>query len=279
MGRRCASGSTVPDHAYLPPQPGSLVPHVGTYRRVLPVDLERMFENALDWEHLPHLHASSFGSLTLCEASAWGWRARVTNGAGAESEIELRLDRRQRRWVTRNLSGANAGAEIWTYCIERGAREIEIFVDFFVPGVPEEAREKVGRAYARAYEVLYDEDVDMMVQRHRALDERVEGVSRDPGELLLGEAATLDLPSTVHFAGRALIVDRVEGEYVVYPARCPHMLAPLEGVRLQGFEVRCPWHGYTFDVRSGRCVTGQACQLKAHASVEVRGAAVFLALR
>ena len=51
----------MPDHAYQPPQPGSVVPHVGTYRRVLPVNLERMFENALDWEHLPHLHSSSFG--------------------------------------------------------------------------------------------------------------------------------------------------------------------------------------------------------------------------
>ncbi len=278
MATRYALASTVPDHAYLPPQPGSAVPHVGTYRRVLPVDLERMFENALDWEHLPHLHASSFGSLTLCEAGAWGWRARVTNAAGAESEIELRLDRRQRRWVTRNISGPNVGAEIWTYCIERGVREIEIFIDFFVPGVPEEAREKVGRAYARAYEVLYDEDVDMMVQRHRALDERVEGISRQTTEVCLGEAAKLDLPSTVRFAGRALIVDCVDGEYVVYPARCPHMLAPLDGVALEGFELRCPWHSYRFDVRTGKCLTGQACQLKAPVRVENRDNAVFLVL-
>ncbi len=266
----------MPDHAYLPPQPGSVVPHVGTYRRVLPVDLERMFENALDWEHLPHLHASSFGSLTLCEAGAWGWRARLTNATGVESEIELRLDRRQRRWVTRNLAGPNVGAEIWTYCIERGAREIEIFIDFFVPGVPEDAREKVGRAYAKAYEVLYDEDVEMMVQRHRALDERVEGVSRELDEVCLGLAAELDLPSTVQFAGRTLIIDCIEDEYVVYPARCPHMLAPLQGVSLHGFEVRCPWHGYRFDVRNGRCLSGQACQLKAPCFIQMRQGVLYL---
>ena len=29
--------------------------HVGSYRRRLPVSLVRMYENALGWEHLPHL--------------------------------------------------------------------------------------------------------------------------------------------------------------------------------------------------------------------------------
>ena len=36
--------------------------HVGSYRRRLPVSLVRMYENALDWEHLPHLHESSFSA-------------------------------------------------------------------------------------------------------------------------------------------------------------------------------------------------------------------------
>jgi len=26
--------------------------------------------------------------------------------------------------------------------------------------------------------------------------------------------------------------------------------------------VTCPWHGYRFDVRSGRCVSGQAFRLR-----------------
>jgi len=43
----------MPDHETYPPFPSSRLPHVGTYRRVLPVSLVRMYENALDWEHLP----------------------------------------------------------------------------------------------------------------------------------------------------------------------------------------------------------------------------------
>ena len=31
--------------------------HVGTYKRTLPVSLDRMYENALDWEHLPYVHS------------------------------------------------------------------------------------------------------------------------------------------------------------------------------------------------------------------------------
>ena len=42
--------------------------HVGSYRRRLPVNLVRMYENALDWEHLPHLHKSSFSALDLLDA-------------------------------------------------------------------------------------------------------------------------------------------------------------------------------------------------------------------
>ena len=62
-------------YTYVPPLPGSRVEHAGTYKRTLPVSLERMYENALDWEHLPHLHASSFSSLQCLDAGAWGWRA------------------------------------------------------------------------------------------------------------------------------------------------------------------------------------------------------------
>ena len=50
--------------------------HVGSYRRRLPVNLVRMYENALDWEHLPHLHGVSFSALELLDAGAWGWRAK-----------------------------------------------------------------------------------------------------------------------------------------------------------------------------------------------------------
>ena len=107
-------------HEFVPASPDSRLDHVGSYRRRLPVSLDRMYENALDWQHLPHLHSSSFGSIDCTSAGGWGWRATVSSGTGEaviESELELRLDRDARRWITRNLAGPNAGAEIWTHGI------------------------------------------------------------------------------------------------------------------------------------------------------------------
>ena len=119
--------------------------HVGSYRRRLPVSLVRMYENALDWEHLPHLHESSFSALELLDAGAWGWRAKVVDQRkGTESVIELRLDREARRWITRNLEGPAKGAEIWTHVFEVAPQMLDIVVDFFVPGVPVAQREKLG---------------------------------------------------------------------------------------------------------------------------------------
>ncbi len=249
----------MPDHEVLPAFAASRLPHVGTYRRVLPVSLERMYENALDWEHLPFVHAGSFQRIDCLDAGPWGWRARVADGGGRESVIELRLERACRRWITRNLEGPNAGAEIWTHAFAVGARRVDIVVDFFVPGVEVSARDKVGAAYAKLYARLYDEDVAMMVQRQQHLDARV-AAGGDPQEIDLGRREALRLPLTLTAAGRAWIVNEVDDDLVVYPALCPHQLGPLEGQALERGIVTCPWHGYRFDVRSGACVSGQSCR-------------------
>ena len=79
----------MPDHEIIAAFPSSQLPHVGTYRRVLPVSLVRMYENTLDWEHLPFVHDSSFSSIECLDAGPWGWRAITTSPRGDENEIEL----------------------------------------------------------------------------------------------------------------------------------------------------------------------------------------------
>ena len=56
---------------------GNQLSHVATYTRELPINLDRMYENALDWEHLPFLHSSTFSSIEKIEAGNWGWRAKA----------------------------------------------------------------------------------------------------------------------------------------------------------------------------------------------------------
>jgi nitrite reductase/ring-hydroxylating ferredoxin subunit len=43
----------------------------------------------------------------------------------------------------------------------------------------------------------------------------------------------------------------VEGQFYAVNAVCPHMGGPLACGRLKGFVIACPWHGWTFDVRTG----------------------------
>ena len=50
---------------------------VAEYHRDLGASLDRMFENALDWEHLPHVHARTFDNIAIIEERASGWRANV----------------------------------------------------------------------------------------------------------------------------------------------------------------------------------------------------------
>ena len=241
------------------PNEDSGIDHLGTYTRTLPVSLERMYENALDWEHLPYLHDSSFTAIDCVDAGGWGWRARVKDPAGRESLLELRLDRDCRRWITRNLEGPNQGAEIWTHVFVTAPHQLDLVIDFFVPGVEPAAREKVGRAYASAYERLYDEDVLMMTERQRQIDQRIDGPGADDMQSVPLPAVT-ELPLRVRLSQRDFLVNRVGEQWVVYPAACPHQMGPLtSGLNAEG-EVRCPWHGYTFSVITGECTSGASCR-------------------
>ncbi len=255
-------------YEYCPPDTGSQIDHVGTYKRHLPVSLERMYENTLDWEHLPHLHNSSFTELEVLEAGSWGWRAKVCDNRGRESLLQLSLDRSCPRWITRNIEGPSKGAEIWTHVFVTAPHAMDIVIDFYVPGVPVESREKVGRAYARAYETLYDEDVAMMTERQRRLDERLDAV-RDGHTLQVAKPEPSVMPLAVVFGGRPFLVSQHKSEWVIYPAACPHQLGPLSGVNEAGI-VRCPWHGYEFDVRTGACRTGQPCKLPTPPTLQLR---------
>jgi len=53
-------------------------------------------------------------------------------------------------------------------------------------------------------------------------------------------------------AGRVLAVYRVGEEYHALDGICPHAGGPLGQGRLDGCVVTCPWHGWQFDVSTGR---------------------------
>ena len=220
---------------------GDLI-HVGRYVRDLDASLARMFENALDWEHLPHLHSSSFGSIDLLQEDESGWRAEATlPGDGDPLILDLRLDRDAGIWVTCTTRGNRLVSEIRTQAAPTGERSCRVTVDFHVEGVSEEKREAVAAYYQRLYSKLYDEDEAMMVARQHALN---------------SHASTRSGWRTAHLP---------DGDYPV-PRTCPHLGLPLNAEPDNDGIITCPWHGFRFDVRTGRCVNGQSCRWKVPAT-------------
>lgn len=209
---------------------------VGRYVRDLGASLTRMFENALDWEHLPHLHSSSFATIRLIQADATGWRAAtMLPGDARPLTLELRLN--DRGWVTRTMRDGELLSEIRTAAEATGERSCRVTVDFYVVGLAEAQRPAVGAHYQR----LYDEDEAMMIARQAAIDSRAA------------------------MRGGWRSVTLADGDYPM-PRACPHLALPLDAEPDADGIVACPWHGYRFDVRTGRCVSGGDCGWKAPAA-------------
>jgi nitrite reductase/ring-hydroxylating ferredoxin subunit len=73
--------------------------------------------------------------------------------------------------------------------------------------------------------------------------------------------ATLDeIPSgsakEVEFEGRIYALYNIDGGISAIDGICPHQGGPLAEGMVEGTTVTCPWHGWQFDVRSGKTPLG-----------------------
>ena len=246
--------------------PAEPVRAVAVYRRRIPASLARVFENVLDWEHLPWLHRSTFSDIELESAGRWGWSARVAlapRERGAEARLEVRLDRPRLRYVTRTVAGLGAGTEIVTRLRPAGERATDIEVAFHVPGVPADRTGAVGEAYVRLYTRLWDEDVAMMLRRQARLDAGRQRAAPGAEPLRLGPVADLraSLPRVVEARGRRYRIIAWEGELLAHPVDCPHLGGPLDEAEVETGCVVCPWHGYRFRLRDGAEAHGRPFSL------------------
>lgn len=241
------------------------LPLIGRYRRDLPVSMARMMENALDWEHLPHVHPGSFADIVLAEGGSWGWRAKakLPGGQGAEQLVELLLDAPGQAWVTTIVAGMGEGIRIHTIATQRAEAGIAIDVRFHLPAAPDTPGygEMVLGVLRSQYTQLYDEDEALMVARQQALDgltgRRVEAA---PAVHDFGPEAALprDKPHPFRLGSGAFVARYHEGAWIAHAAICPHMLGPLDqgAIRADGL-VMCPWHGYRFSLADGGEVQGR----------------------
>jgi nitrite reductase/ring-hydroxylating ferredoxin subunit len=267
--------------------PATALTRVAVYRRRVAASAARVWENVRDWEHLPWLHRTSFRSIVLEEEGEWGWRARVglpPAPGGPDILLELRLAADCSRYVARTLAGPGAGSEIWTRVDPLDERATGIEVEFWLPGVAPERADVLGAAYTALYRRLWDEDEAMIARRAWLLAEGARSAQRSaegaqqaasPTALPLGplDGLRARLPVCVELAGKRWRLVELDGSVVAHAADCPHWSGPLEeaAVAADG-TITCPWHGWRFDLRSGRSADGRRARLPAPPRIELDAA-------
>ena len=200
---------------------------VGRYTRDLGAALDRLIENALDWEHLPHLHDGSFSAIAVIEHGSEGWRADARLSDGQPITLDLRLS--GDGWITRTYAGGRLATEIRSQAEATGPDSCRVHVRFLVADLPPEKHAIVGERYRALYARLYDEDERMMIAR-------ADAIRRGPAALKLRRTAKLP-----------------DGTDIEVPVYCPHQGLPLDPQPDANGSITCPWHGYQVYVRTGRC--------------------------
>ena len=84
-------------------------------------------------------------------------------------------------------------------------------------------------------------------------------------EIEPGQARLVDVK------GKQIALFNVGGEFFALDNTCTHRGGPLAQGQVSGTEVTCPWHGATFDIRTGVVVGPPAQQAVARYGVRVTG--------
>ena len=75
--------------------------------------------------------------------------------------------------------------------------------------------------------------------------------------------------------GKAVALANVEGKYYAINNTCLHRGGPLGQGTLSGTIVTCPWHGWQYDVTTGKVKQNPAVGVDCYL-VEVRGEDIFV---
>src|SRR5205814_1252463 len=243
-----------------------------TYAREVGAGIARVWENVFDWEHLPALHAEYFCDVRLLKEHARGWRVAVTRqpgGPGRRIVIQLDAERERARYRVRIIEGDGAGTEIWTLLATLDTDRTAVEVRFYLPRKDPQKLAELGEAYCLAYRRLWDAD-ERMMQRREALSGWTARPLRRPVPLGLIAEFRKRLPLTLEIDGTPLrILELENGEIVAHSTVCPHWGGPLDACLPRGKILRCPWHGYRFDLRTGLSADGHSYRLAPAARVDL----------
>ena len=72
----------------------------------------------------------------------------------------------------------------------------------------------------------------------------------------------------VEFSGHEFRIVAKAGRIWVHSTECPHWRGPLGDCAIEDGILTCPWHGYRFDLETGRSVEGRSIRLRPAPTVE-----------
>lgn len=81
----------------------------------------------------------------------------------------------------------------------------------------------------------------------------------------------------VHLGERQIALYNVGGEFFAVDAACPHQGGPLANGYLEGTTVVCPWHAWSFDLKTGVCPDDPESKV-ARYDVKVESGQIFVRL-
>ena len=77
--------------------------------------------------------------------------------------------------------------------------------------------------------------------------------------------------------GQSIAVFNVDGTYYAMDNTCVHRGGPLGEGELEGDTVTCPWHGWQYNVKSGKSINNPSACVKSY-QVTVEGSDVKILL-
>jgi nitrite reductase/ring-hydroxylating ferredoxin subunit len=87
-------------------------------------------------------------------------------------------------------------------------------------------------------------------------------------EIEPGQARLVDVK------GKQIALFNVDGQFFALDNVCTHEGGPLAEGEISGHEVTCPWHGATFDIKTGEVLGPPAYEAVARYGVRVTGSDV-----
>lgn len=88
-------------------------------------------------------------------------------------------------------------------------------------------------------------------------------------------ATVADVPAgtakAVNVDGKKIALFNINGSFFAIDDTCTHRGGPLSEGDVEEFKVTCPWHGATYDVKTGKVLGPPAAQGVARYNVTVEG--------